>query len=347
MRLRRHVTSELAAEVDRQLSPADRQYVRSHVASCDSCRREMDDIRFTDSLLRSVPLVTAPDAVWASIEAALDGAQAHAPRVAWRPLGLSLRWAPAIALVVLIAGAAYWLTPGAATWEVRVANAAAEHLPVGSWIETGGSSRSRITVGTIGTVDVEPNSRVRLGTTNANEYRIELARGTISAEIVAPPRLFFVDTPTTTVVDLGCAYTMHVADDGAGEMRVTSGWASFESGGRESLVPAGARARTRPGAAPGTPFFEDATPRLQAAVDTFDFAPGGTAALDVILAEARVRDTLTLWHLLARVAADQRGQVFDRIAALAPPPATVSREQALALDRATLTRWREELAWTW
>jgi len=37
----------------------------------------------------------------------------------------------------------------------------------------------------------------------------------------------------------------------------------------------------------------------------------------------------------------------DRIAELAPPPATVSREKALALDPETLKHLREELAWTW
>jgi hypothetical protein len=60
-----------------------------------------------------------------------------------------------------------------------------------------------------------------------------------------------------------------------------------------------------------------------------------------------VRDTLTLWHLLSRVDASQRGRIYDRIAALAEPPATVSREKAVALDAATLKHWREELAWKW
>jgi hypothetical protein len=39
--------------------------------------------------------------------------------------------------------------------------------------------------------------------------------------------------------------------------------------------------------------------------------------------------------------------VYERIAALTPIPGSVSREQALKLDPATLNRLREELAWTW
>jgi hypothetical protein len=56
---------------------------------------------------------------------------------------------------------------------------------------------------------------------------------------------------------------------------------------------------------------------------------------------------LTLWHLLSRVEGPDRARIFDRMVALTPLPAGVSREKALALDRETLTRWREELAWGW
>jgi hypothetical protein len=202
-------------------------------------------------------------------------------------------------------------------------------------------------VGSIGFVDVEPNSRVRLGPTRASEHRLELERGEIKVQISAPPRLFFVDTPASTVVDLGCAYTMHVDETGNGRLRVTSGWASLEWQGRQSLVPAGASCRTRPGAGPGTPCFDDASATLQQALDAFDFQRGGSRALDTVLGESRVRDTLTLWHLLPRVAPADRGRVFDRLVSLTPLPADVSRDNALQLDPDTMKRWKEELAWTW
>jgi hypothetical protein len=70
-------------------------------------------------------------------------------------------------------------------------------------------------------------------------------------------------------------------------------------------------------------------------------------AAPIILSASRVRDTLTLWHLISRVDAGDRGRVFDRIAALTPVPAGVSRAQALKLDPETLQRWKDELAWKW
>jgi hypothetical protein len=138
-----------------------------------------------------------------------------------------------------------------------------------------------------------------------------------------------------------------VNDGGDGRLRVTTGWASLEWQGRQSLVPAGASCRTRPGAGPGTPCFDDASVPLQQAIDALDFQNGGSRALDTVLADSRVRDTLTLWHLLSRVGAPDRGRVFDRIVSLTPLPAGVSRDKALQLDSDTLRRWKEELAWTW
>jgi hypothetical protein len=132
---------------------------------------------------------------------------------------------------------------------------------------------------------------------------------------------------------------------GLGILQVASGWVALEWQGRESLVPAGASCRMYPVRGPGTPFFDDAPPVFAAAVDAFDRAQ--QEALDTILSEARTRDTLTLWHLLSTVEEPYRSRVFDRMATLAPPPASVRRERVLALEAETLTRWREELAWIW
>ena len=113
------------------------------------------------------------------------------------------------------------------------------------------------------------------------------------------------------------------------------------------MVPAGAVCRTRPGRGPGTPYFADASPQMKQAVDAFDSGSDTAAGLEVILREARARDTLTLWHLLSRVEPADRQRVFDRIVVFQPPPPDVSVAQILALDPDALRRWREELAWTW
>jgi len=195
-------------------------------------------------------------------------------------------------------------------------------LRIGGWLETPGDARALVEIANIGEVDVEPGSRIGLVSTTAGDYRLRLTRGTMHALIWAPPGQFSVDTPSATAIDLGCAYTLTVGDDGDGMVRVTSGWVGFEFNGRESFIPSGAVCRTRRGLGPGTPHYTDTSENFRASLDVVDFGDPSLAgrALDVVLAEATVRDAVTLWHLLTRVGGVDRDRVFTRLAALVPPP---------------------------
>ncbi|MBD0327111.1 MAG: FecR domain-containing protein, partial [Pyrinomonadaceae bacterium] len=199
----------------------------------------------------------------------------------------------------------------------------------------------------IGQVDIEPNSRVRLVGTNETEHRLAMSRGRMRASINAPPRLFIVDTPSAVAVDLGCAYTLEVDDEGRGRLHVTDGWVALEAKGRESLVPAGAICETQPDKAPGTPYFDDVSPKFRAALAKLDAGGRDAKALNIILAEAREYDTLTLWHLLSRVEGAERQRVYERMAALIAPPAGVTRKGIMQLDKGMLELWKKELEWSW
>jgi hypothetical protein len=196
---------------------------------------------------------------------------------------------------------------------------------------------------------LEPGSRLRLVAARPREQRLSLERGGLLAVITAPPRRFAVETPAATAVDLGCAYTLEVEPSGNALVTVLVGWVSFETGGSESFIPAGARCATRPGFGPGTPYFTDAAAEFKNALVTVDLARAGSperaAALATVLASARREDALTLWHLLRRGSDTERAAVFDRFATLAPPPAGVTRAGALAGNRAMLDRWWEALGY--
>jgi hypothetical protein len=349
------VLDRLAALADEELGTAERERVTTHLHECVGCRDAWERYRFAAQALRRLAWVEAPPHILSDLERALDDCR---PAAGWVS-GWSVRPVYAVAAALLLVAAAAlsalsvsWLAARPAPWDVVRLDAhgwRTARLTIGDWIETGAGATARMRIGEIGTVDVAPGTRVRLLEARPDEHRLQLAHGLISAEIVAPPRVFFVETPASTVVDLGCAYTMEVDEEGTGELRVTEGWASLEWHDRESLVPAGASAATRPDVGPGTPAFDDASERLREALLEIDFGPPDAvaAALDIVLAEARDRDTLTLWHLLSRVESVQRILVFERMSELAPLPAGVVREQALALDPDTLRVWREELAWTW
>lgn len=225
---------------------------------------------------------------------------------------------------------------------------ATARLGVGQWLSTDSASQARLQVANIGEVVLETNSRLRLRETGLHEHRLELQRGTLHAHILAPPRLFLVDTPATRAIDLGCSYTLTVEATGDSSLHVTTGRVALvRRDGGEEVVPAGAVCATRQGIGPGTPVFEDATPLLRDALDRYDFENGGAAALQTVLEQARSQDTLTLWYLFVHVPVSDRGRVYDRLAALFPPPHGVSRTEMLRLEPKTAEAWREELELDW
>ena len=279
---------------------------------------------------------------------------------------LQFPWVPrfaavAVVLLALIAGGIVSFYPARISssgsgWEVArldgspqigtrfiTAGQSAAKLRVGQTLETDGTSRASISQTDMGEIKVEPNSRVRLLQTDDHHKRIQLDIGTIHAMIWAPAGEFIVDTPSAVAVDLGCAYTLQVAADGSGTIRTTLGWVGFHLNGRESFIPAGAMCPTRPKVGPGTPYFEDASESFRSALGDFDFADKSpedrSASLETILSQARARDGLTLWHLLSRTEGDERSKVYDRFAALVPPPPGVTRDGILQLDQSMLDSW--------
>lgn len=271
------------------------------------------------------------------------------------------RWAiaaAAAAVVCLLAGGVAWmlLGPQSGWWVQRLAGApvvdgvafgTSGRLRAGEWLVTDAAAVARLAIGRIGQVVVEPNSRVQLLNARGREHRIALERGTIHARIWAPPRFFFVNTPSAVAIDLGCVYTLTVAEDGAGLLRVTQGWVALEHDGRQSYVPQGAVSVTKPGIGPGTPRYEDAPSGFAAALDILDFGgldhPSRASAFTQVISQARRRDALTLWHLLSRGTPGERARVFDELSKLAPPPEGVTREACLAGDRDALDRWWDSL----
>ena len=221
-------------------------------------------------------------------------------------------------------------------------------LGVGEWLETDNDSTAKLKVAEIGYVDIDPNSRVQLVRTKETEHRISLAKGKLSALILAPPRLFIVDTPSATAVDLGCAYTLEVDELGASILHVTSGWVSFVRNGRESFIPAGAMCQTRKGSGLGTPYFADASATFKTALHSLDFEKHAKVGVLVksLLTEAREQDALTLWHLLGRQFQERplelRGQIYDRLVELTPPPVGITRTGILSGNQKMLATWWED-----
>jgi hypothetical protein len=306
----------------------------------DKAGQPDDDIAELERLLGRFA-VPPPDPAWR-------------PSVERRPVRLTLPYLAAAAALVLACAATLGRGPGqAVSWPVvRLAGSPtvgaqaigdAARLPVGQWLETDGASRASLAVGTIGRLDVDPGTRLRIVDAREGTHRLTLAHGRVHALIWAPPGQFVVDTPSSRAVDLGCIYTLEVRPDGSGSLEVSAGWVALEHQGRESFIPAGARSDSRPRVGPGTPYMTDAPAALVTALAALDVGSlRGDArrdALGRVLAAARPEDAVTLWHLLGEGGPGERNRVFDSLSRLVPPPAVVTREGIRAGDRAMRDAW--------
>ena len=277
-------------------------------------------------------------------------------KLCWsKPLALGLpsasvrrRWPllsmAAAAALLLAAGATRYVrttrvTGSLTSWQLSLAGAQGNAVHGGQWIETDRATRGKMRSEFVGEVNLEPDSRLRLVASREGLQQLALERGTIHAFIWAPPATFVVDTPSAKTVDLGCRYTLSVARDGSGFLSVEMGWVAFEWRGVESFIPAGAVCSTSRGQGPGTPYFKDAPQAWSKRITDFDLN-GSEEDLREALAAARPKDALTLWHLLRRTEGRERGEVFDRFAALVKLPANVTREKVLRGDQsATDAAW--------
>jgi hypothetical protein len=305
----------------------------------------MNDDELLKAVSRLPRSIEPPRDLWPEIEARLRGRRRR-----WYWVSLA-----AAAAVVGLLVARSLLGP-TGVWEIaplaglpRVGQAplaGVGALRVGEWVETDDSSRAVIQVGEIGHVEVRPGSRLRLVEARATDHRLALAVGEIYAQVSAPPRLFFVETPAGVAIDLGCAYTLRVDTAGNGFLHVTAGAVEFEWGGgsRRSIVPFDARIEIRQGFGPGVPVVAGASDAFRRALEVLEFeAQGeGEAALRRVLALARRDDGLSLWHLLARTEGASRAGVYERLAELVPPPAGVTREAVLRLHPDALDAY-----WNW
>ncbi len=371
-----HVIELLDHFVDGTLTSEQMNVVERHVQTCTECKEEFDRLKTFFANVGNLSKEIQPSRdLWIgiqdriqqrkqpiilSLEKNTEGATSEMNVQAEIRKGIVDRsyWyfrAAAIMLVFIIGAAVYWYVtlPELPSWNVTALAGAPRansqtisdsgKLYIGDLLETDSLSRAKLTIGKIGEVELDPNTRLRLLNTSPVNHHLSLDRGTIHASVSAPPRLFIVETPSATAVDLGCAYTLTVDSVGTSHLFVTTGWVSFEHEGYESVVPTGAMCITKKGFGPGTPYMKQSSDTLQFALYRFDFENGGVQSLDTILSVAKFTDAVTLWHLLIKVEMSEKGLVYDRLAELIPVPQGTTRDGVLRGDEEMMQLWKNNL----
>jgi len=88
----------LSAFLDGQLTPREHSYVERHLSRCAACRAELEALRQTVDLLRTVPVMKPPRSFLLPVNEAVRQRQARRRRLAY----VSLQAATAIATVLLV-----------------------------------------------------------------------------------------------------------------------------------------------------------------------------------------------------------------------------------------------------
>jgi len=107
-RLRR----QLSAYLDGELTPADAEEVRAHLARCEACGAELARLQSVKVLLRRLPERPVPQDAWASMREQVDrprslptSAPGRLRPAVRRP---ALIWAAAALITALVAGTSLW-----------------------------------------------------------------------------------------------------------------------------------------------------------------------------------------------------------------------------------------------
>jgi hypothetical protein len=233
-----HYGRLLPAYLDSELDAGTQRKVAIHLESCNHCRDQFESMSFASRLGKEFSIeVKVPWGLPPSLKKRLNR-QPSINTHKRRKKQLILIPAAALLLICFGLGAFWFYTQQRESyWQVarldgkpRIGSSSigqTGNLAVGQWLETDASSRARIDVADIGYLEVAANSRIGLLKTGSKEHRLSLERGRIHARIWAPPRLFFVETPSATAVDYGCEYTLDVDDSGNSLLNVTEGWVSL------------------------------------------------------------------------------------------------------------------------
>jgi hypothetical protein len=222
-----------------------------------------------------------------------------------------------IALLVLTS------TKGAdSSWKLALEDGTEQRLRVGQHVTTKEDEVHIRSVQT-GYLQLEPHSELRVLDNGKGVERVALEYGSVRAVIWAPPARFGVELPAATAVDLGCIYRLQTNREGDGVLSVEAGWVALQNSRVESFIPAGASAHIDHVRGPGLPVFDDADDAFKSAVRSMEAEPTGRD-LDTLLALARPRDGVTLWHLLQRTDGLERERVARQFADLVGLPEDLS-----------------------
>lgn len=215
--------------------------------------------------------------------------------------------AAAAALALLLQGSTRWSVTRTRGRVTQTQHATRHTVATG----TGGTATVRL--GSLGIGELEENSVVEYA--RDDRSRLRLLRGTIHLRVNANPRAFRVVTRAADAVDLGCVYSVRMADDGRLALVVAEGTVEILSRHGLVRVPQGFGVVTDSAGVPGLVLPLDARGEVRALVREIETLGSTSVRVAKLLGLVRGKDEIALWSLLPRLHGKDRESVVDRLLA--------------------------------
>lgn len=206
-------------------------------------------------------------------------------------------------------------------------------------------SKAVINVPNTARIEVDANSFLILQKAKDKQNRIKLVKGNIRIINSSLMPYLSIEVDHSVIQDRGGTFEISIDDNSIVAIKVDYGYVEIEQKGRTYFIDEGYTCEIRPNYHPGTPYRINAPEELKSEIKKFDYENGGDNSLQQIVALSSESDMLTLLALIERVSESFRSTLFNKISAYFPPPAGVTLEGIVKLDRDMLEKWWFEIEW--
>lgn len=216
-------------------------------------------------------------------------------------------------------------------------------LSIGDWIETDELSSATINIPDIGTITLEPGTKIRLVQSDDDKKKIELQYGMLNSDTRASKSNLYINSDKTTAIDFGGVFSFAVDKNGEGLIFVQDGSVKVKSDNRDAIIPTGQFCYVMTNLGPGTPFSKDASKEFRKSLMQYDFYNGGAEAFASAFSSAGFTDAISLVNLIPTVPGNDRVAVFNKISNYVAPPGNIHRDSIKYYKVEELKEWILEI----
>jgi hypothetical protein len=250
--------------------------------------------------------------------------------------------------LVIIYFVLYFIFVSSKAWEVKKLKFESKKvepyaiLSVDDFVETGLRDRFEVLVPQLGSILLEPNTKIQRLSKNS----IRLLKGEITAIKSGAENFLKIEVPGANVQDyfLGGRFKLKVSDANHTELTVMDGWVSVNHEKTESIVLPNHICEIKADLGIGLPYNKYSPNDFIDAVNNYCFTSlGSEDAMIILLSKSSSLDAVTLWNLMFRTNLRQREIVMFTLFNHVGQPYDVSDDGLKMLKKPMMQKFLENI----